>query len=243
MRFYTIFVILISGKLFSQGNQSVSASDQAKGAQYAANDFVGLYETKKVRYDQQQTVEKIADLKSIYESYESYPDSIITGWHEVVVTDNAKIFKAAKVYVSNNRIRKFFIDNCIGLEFTTDGDLTKGKAIITLKKVSGDPLRTIDIYFMDDLDKPTTFPPPSEPGYVCFWTGERRSLGREIIFAGKEIEAVSEVFENVPECFDAGTTTVIIKPGIYKLEILKSGNNLDSVVNVQAGICTYYELK
>jgi hypothetical protein len=242
MRFYTILLVLISGKLFSQDPQLASASDLTKGAQYAANNFVGLNKIKLSQHELQRVTEMIAELKGIYESNKSYPDSIIGGWHEVAVTDNSKTLKTAKVYVDNNRIRKFFIDDCIELEFTMEGEITHGKASITLKKVSGDPLRAIDIYFMDDLDKPRTFPPPSKPGYVCFWTRKKKLLNQKIVFAGQRIDQLSKVFDKEPMYFDNGTTTIIIKPGSYRLEILQSGNNLDRVINVQSGTCTYYQV-
>jgi hypothetical protein len=242
MRLFAFFFLLITSKLLSQSQQLITADNLAKGTQYAANDFAGLYANEKEAYNKQKKDDEIAGLKEFYQSHESYPDSIITGWHEVVVTDNSRILRGAKVYVSSNRIRKFVIDNCIELTFTADEPVS-GKASVTLTKVSGEPLKTFDIYFMDDLEKPTTFDPPLEPGYVCFWTREGKSVGREIVLSGKRIEAVSKKSDGPPECFDASTSTVVMKPGMYKVEILKTGNNIDTVIKVQAGTCTFYELK
>lgn len=231
----------LSIQAFSQSAQELVAQNKTKSTQYVANEFVGLYAEKLNRYDQQQTAGKTADLKNIYESFGTYPDSIVTGWHEVVVMDNSKIFKAAKVYMRSNSIQRFVIDNCIDLSFTAEKPV-RGKAVVTLTKPSGDPLQLVDVYFMDDLEKPTTFEEPSEPGYVCFWTRSKRSAGREIIIDKKRIDAIPKALSNQPDCFDEGTSTIALKPGMYKVEILKSGNNIDVVLKVQAGICTFYEL-
>ena len=127
---------------------------------YAVNAFVNIYnDSKREQRAKDEAQSKLSMMKQNYGSYETYPDSIVSGWHNVVVTDNLKFCRDAKVLVRNNRIEEFVIDNCFPMNFIAAGKIKNGRNVVTLNKFNGEQLEIVDVYFLYDLDEPRLVTP------------------------------------------------------------------------------------
>lgn len=68
---------------------------------------------KKRESEVQKAIAQLSIVKSNYENAESYPETIIDGWHLVMATDNYNYCSPAKVLIENNEIKKLVVDNYI----------------------------------------------------------------------------------------------------------------------------------
>jgi hypothetical protein len=224
----------------TQNNQinNIQVGPSSYSVMYAVNAFVNVYnDSKKEQRAKDEAQSKLMLMKQTYNSYETFPDSIVTGWHNVIVTDNLKFCRDAKVFVRNNRIEEFVIENCYSLNFTAAGKIKNARNVLTLNKFNGDQLEIVDVYFLYDLDEPRLVTPPLVPGYVTFWTKKKGYINHKIIIEGTTYDGVTQVFKVAPRCDEFGTLTLVLKPGTYSFRAMKSGNDLDGVVNVKSDQC------
>lgn len=229
----------------SQSNQinNINIGPSSYSIMYAVNSFVNIYnDYKRERIAKEKAQAKLSLIKQNYTSYDSYPDTISTGWHNVIATDNFRFCREAKVYVKNNSIQEFVIDNCIRLNFTSAGKIKNAKNIVTLNKLNGEQLEIADIYFIYDIDEPTIATPPLDPGYVSFWTSKNKYVKRKIIINKMTFEGVSRTFDKIPQCSETGTFTLLLKPGTYPFRVMKSGNDLEGTIEIKSGQCLMYKM-
>jgi len=228
---------------------SINVGPSDYSIQYAVNSFVNLYNDEKVeRTAKEETASQLTILRESYASKKMYPESIVDGWHDVVVTDNLKFCRDAKVRVVQNEVTEFVIDNCIALEYRSTGEIKNGKAVGTILKNSGVKLQVVEVYFVYDLESPKVTDPPIEPGYVCFWSTSDRFVGKTIYIDGEAMEGISTTIETrgdmkEPECFVDGTLTLMMKPGRYNFHALKSGRDVLGSIEIKSGECLKYRLK
>jgi len=172
-------------------------------------------EQQRIENARQQSIAKLGIIKGQYTSYPKFPDSITSGWHDIIATDNINFCKDAKVFVKNNRITKFVIDNYIPVNFISTGSIRNAKNIVTLKNFNGEQLNVLDVYFIYDIEEPKIVDAPIEPGYVCFWTDREAYEYVHLKFDGKLLEKFKNTFESRHKCFTNGQICRILKPGIY----------------------------
>jgi|GEM_PF-959670 len=163
----------------------------------------------------QQSIAKSEIIKNQYSSYENYPEKITNGWHSAIATDNFNFCKDVKVYVEDNRIKKFVIDNYIPLNFMTTGEIREAKNVVTLKNFNGEQLNIVEVYFLYDIEEPRIVNEPIKPAYVCFWTDIKNYNDILLDFNNQRMERFSVRFKNMPECFSKGMICRILKPGTY----------------------------
>ncbi|MEE4198864.1 MAG: hypothetical protein V2I54_14585 [Bacteroidales bacterium] len=163
----------------------------------------------------QQSKAKLEIIKKQYSSYENYPEKITNGWHSAIATDNFNFCKDVKVYVEDNRIKRFVIDNYIPLNFMTTGEIRDAKNVVTLKNFNGEQLNIVEVYFLYDIEQSRVVPEPIKPAYVCFWTDLKNYHDILLDFNNQRMERFSVRFENMPECFSKGMICRILKPGTY----------------------------
>lgn len=222
---------------------NIQVGPSAYSVMYAVNAFVNVYnDAKREQRARDEAQSKLALLKQQYKSYESYPDSIITGWHNVIVTDNLKFCRDAKVFVKNNRIEEFAIENCYRLTFTATGKIKQARNVLTLNNFNGEQLEVVDIYFLYDLDEPRLVAPPVNPGFVTFWTKKKGYLQNEIILNGVRYGGVTGIFRASPMCDQIGTSTLVLKPGRYTFRAMKSGNDAEGTIEVRSDQCLLQQL-
>ena len=224
--------------------QIVNSGPSSSSLIYAVNTFANMfYDTKREKMAMEEAQAKLSMLKQSYNCYEAYPESIITGWHEVIVTDNLRFCRGAKVYVEDNKITEFVIDNCIRLSFTAPGKIKNAKTIVTINKFNGELFEMADVYFVYDIDGPSSATPPAYPGYVSFWTRSSKLVNRKIRVDQLYYDGVQLTFDSKPDCGSKGTVSLQLTPGRYSYRIYKSGNDLDGSFEIKSDQCLLQELE
>ena len=187
---------------------------------------------------------QLAIVKSNYSSTKNYPEKIIDGWHSVMTTDNYNYCSPAKVFVENNEIKKFVVGNWIELSksFKTLSSIKDGKALLTIEfKENTD---TVELYFMNDLEKPTIVEKPLESGFISFWSDLKKADRIKIWFEGLGyLGELEERIESQPECSQKGTVTIPVKPGIYKFKAAGRGSIAwEGNIEIKENSCLSYLL-
>jgi|GEM_PF-5829398 len=210
---------------------------------YAFDTFVGLYRDKrKAELMREETSSKMQMLNARYVGQQSYPDSIVEGWHEVIVTDNLAFCRDAKVNVIGNRIREIIIENSIPLDFVASGAIKNGKNMVTIKSFDGQKVRVADVFFINDLEEPNVTSAPLEPSVVTFFSS---NLDTRIRMDGRYLEPFTKSFNNksMPTCGEVGTVSIIVPPGGYTYEVKKRGFDYTSTFEAKPGKCLLLEVR
>ncbi len=149
MRHYFLLMILLIGITGSYAQ--VNRYDKAINYQYQSTyqsldtDFIinMAIISKEIREAKKRSRELIDEVKSIYQSYPKYPNSIYDGWHEVVQinTSPERIF-LIKVYTTKGYVTKVYVNEEV-IDLDIDIPINKGKAITDL----------FTLYFLKDIKK------------------------------------------------------------------------------------------
>lgn len=134
------------------------------------------------------------------------------------------------------------IDGCIRVNFTSPGQIKKGRTIVTMKDFNGDQLEIVNVYFMYDMEHPEIIAEPMQPGYVCLWSNKWNYKNENIIMDGITYNGISKVFKTSPNCFEEGTVSMVLKPGKYKFVAQKVGNDKERSFEIKSGKCLIYRL-
>lgn len=171
----------------------------------------------KQEYERQRVLSKMKQTVNQYLSFSTYPEKIKNGWHKVVIMDNFNFCDERKVYVSNNRITKYVIDNWDERVVTFSGNIDKGRGIVKIKYPTNDESGYMDVFFIEVISNPySTASTPLQPGKISFWTNWKRSGNLKLYFDGKYVGTFTSYFENgTPSCGQQGTITITYKPGNY----------------------------
>lgn len=200
-------------------------------------------EQQRIENAKQQSLTKLNIIKTQYTSTTKYPETIIDGWHNVIATDNSTFCKDAKVYVKNNKIKNFVIDNYIPINFLSMGEIKNAKNVVTLKNFNGEQLNIMEVYFIYDLENQTLTTEPIVPGFVCFWTDLKNFEHIYIKMDGKPLNKFTSKFDAAPECFANGTVGRILKPGKYSFTAVGKGSiDWQGSFEIKSGKCLKYRL-
>jgi hypothetical protein len=214
-----------------------------RNLQFLFDSFTGYYlDERDAKKEKEQGALRISKLKENFGLREKYPDSIVSGWHKVVVTDNKQFCKDAKVFVSKNTILQLVIEDCIRIPCTSKDQIKNARGVVTLKDISTE-YEVLDVYFINDLDSPALIKEPMQPGYVCFWTGNSQYLNERLMISGIMRDFISELHEEEPECLGKGVLFYFMKPGMYRFRVTKTGNDKEASFEVKSGTCLRYRLK
>jgi hypothetical protein len=157
----------------------------------------------------------IKQTKEIYKTFESFPETITDGWYNVTVTNNFDFCEERKVYIEDQTVKKYIVDNWKEIPVAFSGKIEKAKVIV---KMQNDYL---DIYFLETTinpAKPQTRP-PLNPGKIGFWTDYRKSGNVDLYVDGEFIGTLKSYFEEgEPNCEQEGVITFTYKPGTYNFE-------------------------
>lgn len=70
-----------------------------------------LNEAEKLRLKKEKAQNMMEQINTYYNAVESYPQTIKDGWHNVYATNRYDFCDIRKVYVENNKITKYVIDD------------------------------------------------------------------------------------------------------------------------------------
>lgn len=200
-------------------------------------------EQQRIENARQQSAAKLSLIKSEYSNYESYPSTIIDGWHNAIATDNLNFCKDVKVLVEDNRITKFVIDNYLPLNFRTTREIKDAKNIVTIKDYNGEQLNLVEVYFYYDLEKQNLVSEPLSPGCVCFWSDLKRFDAIQLRLDGELLEKFTSKFESEPNSFSEGMVCRVLKPGKYSFRALGKGTiDWEGDFEIKENMCLKYRL-
>ena len=202
-------------------------------------------DNKKREIEVQKSQFRIEQVKETYRASNIYPESILDGWHLVMVTDNYNFCNEAKAMVENGQIIKLVIDNYMpnSLNFTTINPIRNAKSLLSLKDENNNPTSTVEVYFTNDLEQPTIVDAPLEAGYICFYSDMGRAKSIKIRLEKTNIGELGGKIEDEPACFDENTITIALKPQSYEFRAFGRGTiNWEGVAVVKQGQCLLINL-
>ncbi|MFC5194773.1 hypothetical protein ACFPH8_05480 [Bizionia hallyeonensis] len=192
---------------------------------YAINSFRNSWDNNKKREREiQKAKAQLEIIKRTYDDHENYPESIIDGWHIVSVTDNFNYCTDAKVFIDNNQIIKFVINNYSAhtLDFKMITPIKNGKALLSLDLLDGNT-DTVEVYFINDLNGPQTVEKPQDAGYISFWSDMNKAKSIKIWIEDMYYGELGKQFDDEPECYEEGTISLGYRPGVYKFKAAGRG--------------------
>lgn len=211
---------------------------------FAVNTFLNVYDdSKRAKQAKESAIGKTEILKSNYEAYDSFPLSIVDGWHEAVATDHHNFCENVQVLVSNNKVIEFVIDGCIRIACSSPNQIKKGKGIVTLNNFNSDKLELVNIYFMYDMEEPHLILEPMQAGYVCIWSNRNVFTKGQIVMNRVKYGSITKTFDSQPKMFEDGTFNMVLKPGTYTILVQKAGNDKEHKFEIKSGKCLMYKLK
>jgi len=213
-----------------------------RNLQFLFDSFAG-YDSKgrKDKKEMERGALQVSMLKKNLSQRKTYPDSIASGWHNIVLTDNKDFYKDAKVLVFRNNIQQLVIEDCIRIPVSSKSQIKNAESIIMLREINTE-YEVLNVYFINDLDSTAVIDRPMQPGHVCFWTSKGKYLHERIMINGIARDFISKLLENEPECIEPGLPFYILKPGIYKFRVTKTGNDKEASFEVKSGMCLRYQL-
>lgn len=229
----------------TQVNQNINLGPSDGAIKYAVDAFLFIYsDSRKMEIEKEKSAARQKIISEEYNSYPEYPDSIVNGWHHVLVTDNHNFCNDAKVFVENNRIERFVIDDCFPLSFVASGSIRKAKNMVTLNYGEGMQSDFVEVIFLYDIEEPRVVNPPIAPGYVTFWTTSNKFIGQRISINNRNYSGVPMAMKYTLEakCNEAGTRTLMLKPGSYSFTAYKKGNDHEGVIEIKSDECLIYKL-
>ena len=263
LRYLTIVLVLIpfivkSQKSFSYVNidQTIMAKDLSGSSVYnngpafgtsfghfALNTFLNVYDdSKQARQARESAMGKTEILKSNYAAYDSFPATIVDGWHEAVATDHQNFCETVDVRIKDNRVAEFVIDGCIRVSCSNTSAIKKGRTVVTLKNFNGDKFEMIDVFFIYDMEEPKIVNEPIQAGYISLWSKSKNLTDAKIIMDRKNYGGVPNVFPKQPKPFEEGTFNMVLKPGNYTIFVKKAGNDREYKFTIKSGQCLMYQL-
>lgn len=221
-------------------------------------DYLGeVLAIKQARYDreveelrrQQQNVAQINKQKAVvrmnqiidyYNSSKSQPITVKDGWHSVYAMNNYDFCDQRKVYVENNKITEYIIDDWIARTVSYSTPTQYGKATIRLAESKDDLINVFFLDYMADANSYST--PPLKSGRVSFWTDSRIDY-TDVFVEGNYIGTISKRFKKeTPSCGETGTVIFEGKPGKYDYIAESSIGRWSGVITVSSSKCTTLKL-
>jgi hypothetical protein len=197
---------------------------------------------QEIHQERKSTIKQINDTREFYKNTSNYLQNIPNGWHNVLVTNNLDILKTQKVYVENNRIIKFCVNDFYIAEMEHTQSIVNCRSFIKIKG-SND---YYELFFIDliSLKGPIAFSPLT-PGRVAFWTninfGESDDI--DIIVEGIWIGTISKtLYESNLECGMDGMLVYQNKPGTYKYQAISDKHDWEGTITITENQCKKMQL-
>lgn len=180
-----------------------------------------------------------SQVKAYYNSLTTYPDIIPDGWHKVISTNNYDFCEERKVYVSNNKVIIYVIDDWLEKIIMDPNTISKAKSMTQLKEINGTNGDMVELYFLEFINNPNTnTSPPVGSGKICFWSNKKGGGNTNIYVEGEYIGELTSYFsEGEPICGQLGTVMFEYKPGTYSYKATNKNSTWSGTVTIYAGSC------
>jgi len=203
---------------------------------------------ERAKYAEKREAYKVVDLMYVildcYDRQKKYPDTISDGWHNVVAMNYSNICREAKVYVLNNHVTSYIINNWDKKEIRTGSPISRCKSTIELVNDKTDKNkkfeRKLDLYFIDYLIAPdAAATPPKVDGRASFWAHPDIDGGTVIIYVNQVYKGeLSLMDESIPKCGQKGTLTFEEANGTYDFRAYNDKNVWRGTIVIYPGECT-----
>ena len=236
----------------NQGGQGTYVPQQQYQSTYVSPNYdllIKALEMKQAQYerDEQQKKEKavgmMSQVKAYYNSLTTFPDKISDGWHKVISMNNYDFCQERKVYVVDNKITKYVIDDWMEKSFSYSPVINKAKAMGQLINDDGSNGDMVELYFLEYINNPNAVTStPTGSGKISFWTSWKNSGNMELYFDGMYVGKFTSYFgDGSPNCGQNGTITLTYKPGTYSYRAVSTGGwatkTWEGTVTIYAGGC------
>ena len=126
--------------------------------------------------ERQIALSKMKQTVNQYLSFSNYPDKIQNGWHNIVAMDNYNFCDERKVFVENNQITKYVINDFSERPITFSGNIDKGRGIIKIRYPNNEESGYLDVFFIESISNPSSITSePQKSGQISFWTDWKRA--------------------------------------------------------------------
>ncbi|HOD61977.1 MAG TPA: hypothetical protein PKG96_07745 [Bacilli bacterium] len=202
------------------------------------------YQSNKNLNKNEKVIGIMNQIKDYYNSLDAYPTKINDGWHNVIAMNNYDFCAERKVYVENNKVTKFIVDDWIYKNISFSVNISKAKAIVRLLNDDESQGDWLELYFLEYINAPNSYTtPPIETGTVSFWTNYKKAGDIMVYLEDTYIGSFTSYFnQGVPQCGQDGTLTVTYKAGTYHLRAYTVGGwsslNWEGTITITAGVCT-----
>ncbi len=181
----------------------------------------------------------IHQVKSLYSSFPKYPEKMSDGWHTIISTDNFNFCEERKVFVSNNQITKYIIDDWFEKKISYPSNISKGKSTVQLVQDDG-TITFVDIYFLEFINNPNSFASaPVGSGKISFWTN---APFRGSLYVYIDDNLVGEITTYTPNgnpyCDQPGIFTFEYKPGTYSYKVIGNNRTWSGTCFIEKGNCS-----
>lgn len=198
-----------------------------------------LNEVERLRLKKEKAQNMMEQINTYYNAAESYPQTIKDGWHNVYATNRYDFCDIRKVYVENNKITKYVIDDWFYRPIVSTLPIKNGIASITINKND-----LLTIVFLEYIYEPNkTIQPPLKSGTVSFWHNKKGGGPTDVWVDGRYIGEINSYFKKgEPNCGQDGTLTYEYKPGTYRYEAENNRNIWSGTITIRSGQCSQIRL-
>ena len=176
--------------------------------------------------------------KNLYESLPNRAQSFPDGWYKVTATDGIDMCGERIVYVSSNRITRWFVDDIYERKVDVSSLIEQSSATA---KIEGN---FVSCYFLDNIVDPTARASEPKFGAVNFYTNYTKLKGAiQVYVEGLYMGKIDGFFASgTPECNQQYTVPVFKKPGVYSYIAKNEKYSWQGTITVTDGVCSPYLL-
>jgi len=225
-----------------QQNQNSGPGISIKNIQtestYKRPDYNSLLRAREKR--NAEAVSQMNKYKAFYESLNAYPETIRDGWHKVMSMNNKSYYQEAKVYVLDNKVTKYVVEDWFYLTVSYSPTISRAKTTLQLTDIEMAYEDFVDIYFLEDITNPNVYvDPPSKLGKVCFWSSMKRGGTIMVYVDDNYVGSLESYFKaGTPNCEQDGTLTYKYKAGTYNFRATNNRNTWKGTITISPDTCT-----
>lgn len=192
---------------------------------------------REMENNRRESLMKMEQVKMNYNSFKQYPQRVSNGWHSVMSMNNYDNCSEVKVFVEDNKIKEYVIDNWFSQAIGSEPNISNSKAMLSLL-LNDNQREFVEIYFIDFINNPNSkASPPLKEGSVSFWSNEKRGGKIKIFMEDEYIGELDSYFEERPNCGVNGTLSITYKPGIYNFKASSNKYNWSGTFTIEPDNC------
>ncbi len=191
--------------------------------------------SKQIIADIKDCENKMKQTVTFYNSFSEYPKSVRDGWHIVHVMNNKDYYVKAKVYVQNNKITKYIVNNWFEAVIEYANTITNAKSVI---KLNGYGQEYKSVYFLDYLNNPNTnASPPEKSGRYILWQDFKNGGNTKVWVNDEYAGEITTYSSEAPTCSSKNTFVYFNKVGTYKYKAKNNDFTWTGTFTIEADEC------